>query len=143
MTAPTNPCVIDTNVPLTANGGEDPKCRLACVGALAALMRSGRLVIDDKFLILNEYKRKLSPSGQPGVGDRFLKWALTNQSNPERCERVELTPSRREPSSSALSSSRPSRSTGPPVPSSATDWLQRLRRARPLNLWRGPGGARA
>jgi hypothetical protein len=92
MTAPVNPCVVDTNVPLTANGGEDPKCVLACVGAIRALMQSGHIVIDDKFRIINEYKHKLSQSGQPGVGDAFLKWVLTNHTNPARCTRVEITP---------------------------------------------------
>ncbi len=92
MTAPINPCVIDTNVPLTANGGENYKCRLACIDTINELMRSGHLVIDDKFRILKEYMNKLSSSGQPGVGDAFLKWALTNQANPTRCTHVEITP---------------------------------------------------
>jgi hypothetical protein len=35
--------------------------------------------------------QRQSPSiGQPGVGDAFLKWVLTNQANPQRCEVVEL-----------------------------------------------------
>lgn len=97
MTAPVNPCVVDTNVPLTANQGNDPKCVLACVGAIHALMNSGHLVIDDKFRILNEYKHKLSPTGQPGVGDAFLKWVLNNQANPTRCTRVELSPRPEDP----------------------------------------------
>ena len=92
MTAPVNPCVVDTNVPLTANGGTDLKCRMACVDAIRTLMHSGHLVIDDKFRVLNEYKNKLHPNGQPGVGDAFLKWALTNQTNPARCTHVEITP---------------------------------------------------
>jgi hypothetical protein len=97
MTAPVSPCVVDTNVPLTANSGVDPKCVLACVGAIRALMQSGHIVIDDKFRIISEYKHKLSPSGQPGVGDAFLKWVLTNQTNPKRCTRVELTPQQHDP----------------------------------------------
>jgi hypothetical protein len=114
MTASSSRCVVDTNVPLTANGGEDLKCRLACVQALHAMMKSGHLVIDDKFRILNEYKHKLSPSGQPGVGDAFLKWALTNHANPERCSRVVITPKPEDsrdfeefPSDEALSSFDP------------------------------------
>ena len=92
MTAPVNPCVVDTNVPLTANQGEDPKCVLASSEAIRALMHSGHIVIDDKFRIIKEYMHKLSPSGQPGVGDAFLKWVLTNQANPARCTQVEITP---------------------------------------------------
>ncbi|MDM3846124.1 MAG: hypothetical protein PT116_14005 [Aphanizomenon gracile PMC638.10] len=29
------------------------------------------IVLDDTWLIINEYKNKLSPTGQPGVGDAF------------------------------------------------------------------------
>jgi hypothetical protein len=97
MTAPVDPCVVDTNVPLTANGGEDLVCQLACVEALKALMRSGHIVIDDKFRIIKEYMNKLSQSGQPGVGDAFLKWVLTNQANPARCTQVELSPQQHDP----------------------------------------------
>ncbi|MBM7112851.1 hypothetical protein [Archangium primigenium] len=99
MTAPVNPCVVDTNVPLTANAGEegDPHCVLACTRAIEALMHSGHIVIDDKFRVLKEYMNKLSPSGQPGVGDKFLKWVLTNQANPTRCTHVKLTPKASDP----------------------------------------------
>jgi hypothetical protein len=114
MTAPTSLFIIDTNVPLTANDGEDLKCMRACVQALHTVMTSGHLVIDDKFRILREYKNKLSPSGQPGVGDAFLKWALTNHANPERCSRVVITPKPEDsrdfeefPSDEALSSFDP------------------------------------
>ena len=51
MTAPIHPCVVDTNVPLTANRGEDIKCKAACAKAIQALMHSGHLVIDDQFRI--------------------------------------------------------------------------------------------
>ena len=111
MNAPVDPCVVDTNVPLTANGGEDPKCILACIDALRELMRSGHIVIDDKYLILKEYMHKLSPSGQPGVGDAFLKWVLNNQANVERCTQVPITPRQHDqdfvefPSEAALSHS--------------------------------------
>ena len=97
MTVPVDPCVVDTNVPLTANSGVDPRCVLACVEAIRALMGSGHLVIDDKFRILREYQNKLSSTGQPGVGDAFLKWVLTNQTNPSRCTRVGLTPRQEDP----------------------------------------------
>lgn len=30
--------------------------------------------------------------GQPGEGDAFLKWVLTNQANPQRCEHVHINP---------------------------------------------------
>ncbi len=93
------PCVIDTNVPLTANKKDapSPACVLACVQALEALMKSGHFVIDDGWRIINEYKHKLSPDGQPGVGDRFLKWVLRNYTNPKFCTQVPLTPRPEDP----------------------------------------------
>ncbi|NOK08744.1 hypothetical protein [Corallococcus exercitus] len=92
-------CVVDTNVPLTANNANtvSPTCVQACVQAINAVTQSGCIVLDDRWRIINEYKHKLSPTGQPGVGDRFLKWVLTNQANPERCARVSLTPRRDDP----------------------------------------------
>jgi hypothetical protein len=87
--------VVDTNVPLTANGAADasPDCVMACVDALMEILSDKRpLVIDDDRRILREYMRKLSPSGQPGLGDGFLKWVLTNQANPSRCVQVSITP---------------------------------------------------
>lgn len=87
--------VVDTNVPLAANNKADasPNCVMACVDALMAIMTDKQsIAIDDSWHILNEYKRKLSPSGQPGVGDQFLKWVLTNLANPERCVQVVITP---------------------------------------------------
>jgi hypothetical protein len=60
-------------------------------------MRSGHLVVDDGFRILSEYQRHLRQEGQPGPGDAFLKWVLTNQANPRRCTRVALTPHESDP----------------------------------------------
>ena len=42
-------------------------------------------------LIISEYKNKLSQTGQPGIGDAFLKWVLTNQANPNRCQTAKIT----------------------------------------------------
>lgn len=90
-----NACLVDTNVPVVAN--EDapqasPACILACTRALAAIMRGdARLALDDNWLIIREYQRHLRSSGQPGVGDAFLKWVLTNLANPNRCELVHLS----------------------------------------------------
>jgi len=43
-------------------------------------------------LILGEYRRNLSPSGQPGSGDAFFKWLWNNQGNHDHCRRVNITP---------------------------------------------------
>lgn len=86
--------LIDTNVPLAANGksSAEPPCVLAAVQRLRQLQRGEVLVLDDSFLILKEYQNKLSPTGQPGVGDAFLLWAWRNHANPRHCELVTLEP---------------------------------------------------
>jgi hypothetical protein len=86
--------LIDTNVPLTANGASEvqPACILAAVQRLRHLQHQEILVLDDTFLILKEYQRKLSPTGQPGVGDAFLLWAWRNHTNPRHCELVTIAP---------------------------------------------------
>ncbi len=84
--------LIDTNVPLVANGksSAEPACRLAAVQRLLQLQHGEVLVLDDSFLILKEYQNKLSPTGQPGVGDAFLLWAWRNHTNPRHCALVTL-----------------------------------------------------
>lgn len=87
--------VVDTNVPLTANGvaTASAECVRACAEALLEIMTDRRAIaIDDGWRILREYMGKLRPSGQPGLGDRFLKWVLTNRENPLRCEQVTIRP---------------------------------------------------
>ncbi|AFY73380.1 hypothetical protein Syn7502_01286 [Synechococcus sp. PCC 7502] len=87
--------VIDTNVLIVANNRESehasPKCIISCIRWLQNFEKSGILVIDSKWLIINEYKKKVNQSGQPGVGDAFLKWILINRNNPQRCQQVQIT----------------------------------------------------
>src|SRR5438874_2727122 len=68
-----------------------PKCVLASISALENLVESEIIVIDDRFRIIEEYRRHLSHSGQPGVGDAFFKWLWENQANESRCERATIT----------------------------------------------------
>jgi hypothetical protein len=93
--------VVDTNVAAVANNRStmSARCALECIRALDHLMAHGRLALDEGWLILSEYKDNLSASGQPGVGDAFLKWVLRNHANPARCARVRITPRRDDPSS--------------------------------------------
>lgn len=90
------PVVVDTNVLIVANGRAtsqaNPTCVTNCARRLQSIQIQEVLVIDDRWQILSEYRRKVSPSGQPGVGDAFLKWVLTNQQNPNRCQPVAITP---------------------------------------------------
>jgi hypothetical protein len=92
--------VIDTNVPVVANGKSSqasPECIINCVKRLNVVKQRGKLVLDDNWLILQEYKNNLRSTGQPGVGDAFLKWVLTNYTNPQRCEMVRITPKDADP----------------------------------------------
>lgn len=86
--------LVDTNVAVVANGKADhvgPKCILTCIDSLEQLRKNHRLLLDDKRLILKEYQRNLSPSGQPGPGDAFFKWLWDNQANLKRCHAVPVT----------------------------------------------------
>lgn len=88
--------IIDTNVLIVANGRNlaadiSPQCRLACAQLLNRIRQTGAIAIDTNWQILSEYSRKVHPSGQPGIGDAFLKWILTNQNNPQRCDRIPIT----------------------------------------------------
>jgi len=87
--------VVDTNVPVVANG-DHPAAGAACVQAcllvLQEVVKHGTLVLDSGPLILGEYSQNLAWAGQPGPGDAFFKWAWDNQGHAERCERVDITP---------------------------------------------------
>lgn len=84
--------LLDTNVAVVANRKSDagPACVKAAAERLVRLKTSEILVVDDAFLILNEYGRNLNSAGKPGVGDDFYLWALRNRHNPRHCEQVAL-----------------------------------------------------
>jgi hypothetical protein len=86
--------VVDTNVLVVANertAQAPATCVRACAERLRALIDAGTLVLDDQWRIIREYQRQASSSGEPGLGDAFLKWALINRTNPQRCDLVALT----------------------------------------------------
>lgn len=87
--------IVDTNVPVTANGRAEQAslaCRLTCIEILRLIQSQRRIAVDQSGLILQEYRRHLSPSGQPGLGDAFFKWLWDNQANPQICIPVAITP---------------------------------------------------
>lgn len=88
------PVVVDTNVPAVANArdGAPPACVRACARRLREIEREGCVVLDDNWRILKEYDANLRHEGQPGVGDAFYKWVLTNRANPKRCRLVPIHP---------------------------------------------------
>jgi hypothetical protein len=85
--------VIDTNVAVVANGRSNasPVCVIACTTALNEIKRLGCVVVDDGWRIINEYRHNLNEDGQPGFGDAFLKWLLSNLKNKHRCIQVHIT----------------------------------------------------
>jgi hypothetical protein len=62
------------------------------VRRLQEIQARGLLLVDDFQRILTEYRHHASLSGQPGLGDAFLRWAWDNQANPDHCEQVQITP---------------------------------------------------
>ncbi len=87
--------VVDTNVPIVANRRSPqagPTCVLACIDALDELRLRGKIVLDHLGHIVEEYRKHLSASGQPGVGDVFFKWVWQNQANTAHCETVKIHP---------------------------------------------------
>lgn len=89
--------IVDTNVPKVANGAQEaphasPNCIATCVRRIRDIQTRQVLVLDKSWHIVKEYMRELRSAGEPGVGDAFLKWVLTNQHNPKHCERVPITP---------------------------------------------------
>lgn len=87
--------VIDTNVLVVANGKSEqagPDCVLACLSALEEAKARKRILLDSGMRILDEYRRNANLSGQPGLGDAFLKWLWSNQANPHHCAPVAITP---------------------------------------------------
>jgi len=94
-------CLVDTNVPKTANLMKDPAsisddlidCVSACIDAIDHVVKKGGLVLDAGDEIFDEYRQNLSMSGQPGVGDSFMKWVHDNRWMLPDMDRVTITKS--------------------------------------------------
>jgi len=63
-------------------------CREAAIEFLVEALQNHQILVDMAHEIEAEYRTYLSPSGQPGVGDRFYQMVL--MSLPTRVERVPL-----------------------------------------------------
>lgn len=86
--------IVDTNVVLIANRQHSEvseNCVSNCAVRLRELMNSGKIALDDRFLILIEYQHKTNPRQGKGPGDVFVKWALRNSANPNKCDLVHIT----------------------------------------------------
>lgn len=90
------PSVVDTNVATVANGRgshADLRCQLTCLERLKSVAAGEVVTIDDENSTLAEYKRHLSFSGMPGVGDAFFKHVFDSRFQEDRVRRVAVTPS--------------------------------------------------
>ena len=88
--------VVDTNVAVVANGRgitADLQCQLTCVEKLRSVAVGEVVAVDDQGEIVKEYRKRLNPSGMPGVGDAFFKHVFNNQYEGDRVLRVPVTPS--------------------------------------------------
>lgn len=75
--------IVDTNVPLVANGsceGVSAACRLSTIDFLENLLHSGKIAIDLEGLIEEEYRNNLGV-GSPGVGNRFIQKFFSEAAN--------------------------------------------------------------
>ena len=92
-------CVVDTNVPITANlsiapatiPDEQVDCVIHCVDILHRIISNGGLVLDAGGEIFDEYKKHLSIAGSPGIGNSFMKWVHDHQWNFPIEDRVSIT----------------------------------------------------
>lgn len=92
--------IIETNVIAVANemaDHADSECIVSCINSLEKAKMKQKIVIDSGMLIFEEYFRYAHRSGQPRVGDAFIKWLWDNQANSKRCERVNITPRDNDP----------------------------------------------
>jgi hypothetical protein len=83
--------VIDTNIPIVANGDEPnvtSACQLKAIELLQKAISYGKIYLDQGGEIQKEYRSHLQARGQPGVGDRFYLEVIN--SHPDRILRVEL-----------------------------------------------------
>lgn len=88
--------VVDTNVAVVANGGQEVdtelECRLACVEALEEAYSRQIVLVDDKGLLFDEYKKHLTFADAQRVGNKFFKHIWSNQYRQDRVRRVPITP---------------------------------------------------
>lgn len=92
-------CIVDTNVPKTANLATQPpdnsdlpdECVRACVDAIEHVTKKRGLIIDAGDEIFDEYRQQLSLSGQPGLGDYFMKWVHDHRYSLPDSSRVTIT----------------------------------------------------
>jgi len=92
-------CLVDTNVPVTANKAKNielipdelVRCVFSCIEAIEHVVKNSGLVIDSGDEIFSEYRKNLKLRGQPGVGDKFMKWVHDKRWSFPKEDRVTIT----------------------------------------------------
>lgn len=86
--------VVDTNVLVVANQRSNASraCASSCATALINIKKFGVIVIDEGDRILSEYRGYCSVSGQPGIGDSFIRWIHDNRGRRDLVEIVRISP---------------------------------------------------
>lgn len=88
--------IVDTNVIVIANDTDNKRkdCRDRCQERIQQIIdQHEKVVIDDKWRILGEYKDNTRPNTRKGIGDLFVKRLLQNLGNPAVCTMLPITPS--------------------------------------------------
>jgi hypothetical protein len=85
--------IVDTNVFIAANS-HSPQVEQSgiekCQKFIDGLFSNSTISVDSNNEIFDEYFKHMNRSGQPGIGDMFVKYLYDNQCNPEICEVVEI-----------------------------------------------------
>ena len=92
--------IVETNILIVANENSEqatPACILACVDALEKVRQERITLLDSGMMIFDEYRKYASLSGQPRLGDSFMKWLWTNQAHPRHCQLVKISPKSDDP----------------------------------------------
>ena len=91
----TGRAVVDTNVLVAANGRAtqvEVACQLQCVDELARIAREEVVCVDDKGLILREYRRRTGKDGQAKPGTVFYKHVWQKMGDINRVRLIPVDP---------------------------------------------------
>jgi hypothetical protein len=87
-----NHYLVDTNVLIAANG-HSPQVSASgvqkCEEFVEGLFEDTIISVDSNHEIFDEYFRHMNHSGQPGIGDVFVKYLFDRQADNTICETVE------------------------------------------------------
>jgi len=86
-------CIIDTNVPLVADPSThmSEQCSATCADFIESVLSGKyRMVIDDAYILLEEYEHYRNNKNPFTYPHLFLKWILNYQSDPKYIKQVKI-----------------------------------------------------